>query len=60
MKAVFLTSMILFGITSIVSGLLTFSNESLIINHEAMMATLFYGGGFMGFVSSVLFSTKVN
>lgn len=60
MKAVFLTSMILFGITSIVSGILTFSNENLIANHEPMMATLFYGGGFMGFVSSVLFSLKVN
>jgi hypothetical protein len=60
MKAVFLTSMILFGITSIVSGLLTFLNESLIINHEPIMATLFFGGGFMGFISSILFSLKVN
>ena len=52
--------MIAFGLTSIISAVATFSNESLFINHEPLMATLFYGCGFMGFVSSMLFSFKVN
>ena len=56
----FFVMMIAFGVTSIISALLTFTNESLIINHEPIMATLFYGGGFMGFISSILFSSKVN
>ncbi len=52
--------MVIFGITSITSAVVTFSNESLYINHEPIMATLFYGGGFMGFISSILFSSQVN
>jgi len=59
MKSIFLSMMIIFGITSIASAIATFSNDSLFINHEPIMATLFYGGGFMGFVSSILFSSKV-
>jgi hypothetical protein len=60
MKTIFLLMMVIFGITSITSAVATFSNESLYINHEPIMATLFYGGGFMGFISSILFSSKVN
>jgi hypothetical protein len=60
MKTIFLLMMVIFGVTSIISAVATFSNESLYINHEPIMATLFYGCGFMGFVSSILFSSKVN
>jgi hypothetical protein len=60
MKSIFLVMMIAFGLTSIISAVATFSDESLFINHEPLMASLFYGCGFMGFVSSMLFSFKVN
>ena len=58
MKSIFLVMMIAFGVTSIISAVLTFANESLIINHEPIMATLFFGGGFGGFCSGLLYEFK--
>jgi hypothetical protein len=60
MKTILFLMMFVCISTSISSAVATFLNESLFINHEPLMATLFYGGGFMGFVSSMLFSLKVN
>lgn len=58
MKSIFLVMMIAFGVTSIISAVLTFASESLIINHEPIMATLFFGGGFGGFCSGLLYEFK--
>jgi hypothetical protein len=58
MKTMFFVMMIAFGVTSIISAVLTFASESLIINHEPMMATLFFGGGFGGLCSGLLYEFK--
>jgi hypothetical protein len=50
--------MIAFGSTAIATPIFSFNNESLIIEHESLLAILFYGGGFVAMVSSILFSVS--
>ncbi len=48
--------MVAFGIVAITTPAVTFNNESLMINHEGMLAALFYGSGLAAMISSILFS----
>jgi hypothetical protein len=56
MKSIFLFMMVAFGIVAITTPAVTFNNESLMINHEGMLAALFYGSGLAAMISSILFS----
>lgn len=54
----FLVMMIAFGSTAIATPIISFNNESLMINHEELIAILFYGCGAVAMLSSILFSIK--
>lgn len=54
----FLVMMIAFGSTAIATPIVSFNNESLMIQHEYLIATLFYGCGAIAMLSSILFSIK--
>jgi hypothetical protein len=58
MKTMFLVMMIAFGSTAIATPIVSFNNESLMMNHENLIATLFYGCGAIAMLSSILFSIK--
>jgi hypothetical protein len=56
MKTMFLLMMIAFGSTAIATPIVSFNNESLMMNHESLIATLFYGSGFVAMISSIFYS----
>jgi hypothetical protein len=58
MKSMFLVMMVAFGSTAIATPIFSFNNESLIIEHESLLAIMFYGGGFIAMISSILFSVS--
>ena len=58
MKTILIAFTILSGLTSFTTPIVCFNNEFIMTHYESYVAILFYGGGFLAMVLSMILSTQ--